>query len=92
MRINHNAAAFNAFRHLSLSQQRMTRSLERLSSGLRINRAADDPSGLVRSESLRSQIGGLRVATRNAQDAISLVQTNEGAMAEAQPCCGGCGT
>ena len=82
MRINHNAAAFNAFRHLTLSHQRMTRSLERLSSGLRINRAADDPSGLVRSESLRSKIGGLRVATRNAQDAISLVQTAEGAMAE----------
>lgn len=83
MRINQNIAAINAYRNLTLSHQRMTRSLERLSSGLRINRAADDPSGLVRSEALRAQIGGLRVASRNAQDAISLVQTAEGAMAEA---------
>lgn len=83
MRINQNIAALNAYRNLTLSHQRMTRSLERLSSGLRINRAADDPSGLVRSEALRAQVGGLKVATRNAQDAISLVQTAEGAMGEA---------
>jgi len=82
MRLNTNIAAFNAYRNLQLNQARLTRSLERLSSGLRINRAADDPSGLVRSESLRSQIGGMRVATRNAQDAISMVQTAEGAQAE----------
>jgi len=82
MRINTNVAAINAYRNLQMNQMRLTRSLERLSSGLRINRAADDPSGLVRSESLRAQIGGLKVATRNAQDAISLVQTAEGAQAE----------
>ena len=66
MRINTNVAAINAYRNLQINQMRLTRSLERLSSGLRISRAADDPSALVRSEALRSQIGGLKVATRNA--------------------------
>jgi flagellin len=82
MRINQNIAAFNAYRNLSNTQSQQASSLEKLSSGFRINRAADDASGLVNSENLRSQIGGLKVATRNAQDAISLVQTAEGAQTE----------
>ena len=82
MRINQNIAAFNAYRNLNNTQNNLSGSLEKLSSGFRINRAADDASGLVNSENLRSQIGGLKVATRNAQDAISLVQTAEGAQTE----------
>ncbi|MTV27353.1 flagellin [Nitriliruptoraceae bacterium ZYF776] len=82
MRINQNTAAFNAYRNLSQTQGAQAKSLEKLSSGFRINRAADDASGLVNSENLRAQIGGLKVATRNAQDAISLVQTAEGAQTE----------
>ena len=82
MRINNNVSAFNAYRNLSQSQGAVGKSLERLSSGLRINRAADDAAGLVNSENLRSKIGGLKVATRNAQDAISVVQTAEGALTE----------
>ena len=82
MQINQNIAAFNAYRNLSTTQDRLGSSLEKLSSGFRINRAADDAAGLVNSENLRSQIGGLQVATRNAQDAISLVQTAEGAQTE----------
>ena len=82
MRINQNIAAFNAYRNLNQTQTRLSSSLEKLSSGFRINRAADDASGLVNSENLRSQIGGLKVATRNAQDAISMVQTAEGAQTE----------
>ncbi|MFA9446406.1 flagellin [Egicoccus sp. AB-alg6-2] len=82
MRINQNIAAFNAYRNLSQTQGTQAKSLEKLSSGFRINRAADDASGLVNSENLRAQIGGLKVATRNAQDAISLVQTAEGAQTE----------
>jgi flagellin len=82
MRINQNIAAFNAYRNLSVTSNQQAKSLEKLSSGFRINRAADDASGLVNSENLRAQIGGLKVATRNAQDAISLVQTAEGAQTE----------
>jgi flagellin len=82
MRINQNIAAFNAYRNLSNTQLQQNSSLEKLSSGFRINRAADDASGLVRSENLRSQIGGLKVATRNAQDGISAIQTAEGALTE----------
>ncbi len=82
MRINQNIAAFNAYRNLNQTQNQLSSSLEKLSSGFRINRAADDASGLVNSENLRAQIGGLKVATRNAQDAISLVQTAEGAQTE----------
>ena len=82
MRINQNIAAFNSYRNLNQTQNQLSSSLEKLSSGFRINRAADDASGLVNSENLRSQIGGLKVATRNAQDAISLVQTAEGAQTE----------
>ncbi|WP_344516118.1 flagellin, partial [Dactylosporangium maewongense] len=69
-------------RNLSTTDSQMSKSLERLSSGYRINRAADDAAGLSISEGLRSQIGGLKVAVRNAQDGISVVQTAEGALTE----------
>lgn len=82
MQINTNIAANNAYRNLSNTQNDLSKSLERLSSGLRINRAADDAAGLAISEGLRSQIGGLNVAARNAQDGISVIQTAEGAMTE----------
>ncbi|MEW5919775.1 MAG: flagellin [Bacillota bacterium] len=82
MRINQNNAALNAYRHLSLTDTRLNRSLERLSSGLRINRASDDAAGLAISERMRAQISGLRMAMRNAQDGISLMQTAEGAINE----------
>jgi len=82
LRINNNIAAFNAYRNLSITDGQMSKSLEKLSSGYRINRAADDAAGLAISESLRSQIGGLKVAVRNAQDGISVAQTAEGALNE----------
>lgn len=82
LQINNNVAAFNAYRNLSITSGGMEKSLEKLSSGLRINRAADDASGLAISESLRAQIGGLKQATRNAQDGVSLVQTAEGTLNE----------
>jgi len=79
-RINQNIAAFNAFRNLSGTNNMMSKSLEKLSSGFRINRAADDAAGLVKSERLRSEINGTRQAIQNAQDGISFVQTAEGAL------------
>jgi flagellin len=82
LRINQNITAFNAYRNLTVSDNSLSKSLEKLSSGFRINRAADDAAGLVISENLRSQVGGLRVASRNAQDGISVVQTAEGALTE----------
>jgi flagellin len=82
LRINQNIAAQNAYRNLSITDGQMSKSLEKLSSGFRINRAADDAAGLSISEGLRSQIGGLKVAVRNAQDGISVVQTAEGALTE----------
>jgi len=82
VRINQNVAAFNAYRNLSATNVQMSRSLEKLSSGYRINRAADDAAGLVKSESLRAEIRGTRQAIRNAQDGISFVQTAEGALNE----------
>ena len=82
MRINNNVMAFNASRNLSGTSMRIGKSLEKLSSGFRINRAADDAAGLVISQKLRAEIGGLKQATRNAQDGISLVQTAEGALNE----------
>jgi flagellin len=82
LRINQNIAAFNAYRNLSVTDGQMSKSLEKLSSGFKINRAADDASGLAISESLRAQVGGLKVAVRNAQDGISVVQTAEGALTE----------
>lgn len=82
LRINTNVEAFNAHRNLSATSAKMAKSMERLSSGLRINRAADDAAGLAISEKLRGQIGGLDQARRNAQDGISLVQTAEGQLTE----------
>ncbi|MEZ5281217.1 MAG: flagellin [Acidimicrobiales bacterium] len=81
-RINQNISAFNAFRNLSTTNSSMGKSLEKLSSGFRINRAADDAAGLVKSERLRSEINGTRQAISNAQDGISFVQTAEGALSE----------
>ena len=80
--INQNIAAVNSYRNLSNTQNDLSKSLEKLSSGFRINRAADDAAGLAISEGLRSQVGGLKVAVRNAQDGISVVQTAEGALTE----------
>jgi flagellin len=80
--VNTNIAALNAYRNLSVTDGQMSKSLEKLSSGFRINRAADDAAGLAISEGLRSQIGGLKVAVRNTQDGISVVQTAEGALTE----------
>jgi flagellin len=82
MRINQNPMAFNAYRNLSDTGNSLGKSLEKLSSGFRINRAADDASGLVKSENLRSEVGGAKQAIRNAQDGISLVQTAEGSLNE----------
>ncbi|MCW2503410.1 MAG: flagellin [Actinomycetia bacterium] len=82
LRINQNIAAMNAYRNLSINSDAMSSSLEKLSSGFRINRAADDPAGLSISEGLRAQTGGLKVAVRNAQDAVGVIQTAEGALTE----------
>jgi len=82
LRINTNIAAINASRVLRRSTLSLNRSLERLSSGLRINRAADDAAGLAIAEGLRAEVLGSRVAQRNSQDGISLVQTAEGALTE----------
>ncbi|CAM4131397.1 flagellin N-terminal helical domain-containing protein [Lederbergia lenta] len=82
MRINHNIQALNAYRNLSQTMQSTSKSLEKLSSGLRINRAADDAAGLAISEKMRSQIRGLGMAERNSLDAVSLIQTAEGALNE----------
>jgi len=82
MRINHNINALNAWRSMSQTQYSMSKTLEKLSSGLRINRAGDDAAGLAISEKMRGQIRGLNMAVKNAQDAISLIQTAEGALTE----------
>ncbi|MGW9627848.1 flagellin N-terminal helical domain-containing protein [Microbacterium sp. NPDC055521] len=82
MQINTNVSALNAYRNLSSTQNDLSKSLEKLSSGLRINRAADDAAGLAISEGLRSQVNGMNVAARNAQDGISVIQTAEGALTE----------
>ena len=82
LQINTNVAAINSYRNLTGTQSSMQTSLERLSSGLRINRAADDAAGLAISEKLRSQVNGLNQAQANAQDGVSLIQTAEGAMNE----------
>jgi len=82
MRINANMSALNTHRQLSANQANTSRSVERLSSGLRINRAGDDAAGLAISEKMRGQIRGLSQASRNAQDGISLLQTAEGALNE----------
>jgi flagellin len=82
LRIQNNVEAFNAHRNLVGTSGKLAKSMERLSSGYRINRAADDAAGLAISEKLRGQIGGLAQAERNAQDAVSLVQTAEGSLTE----------
>lgn len=82
LRIQNNIEAFNAHRQLIGTGSKLSKSMERLASGYRINRAADDAAGLAISEKLRAQIGGLGQAQRNAQDAVSLVQTAEGALSE----------
>jgi flagellin len=82
LRINQNIAALNAHRNLVATDNALSKSLERLSSGFRINRAADDAAGLAISEKLRAQVRGLAQAIRNAQDGISMIQTAEGALNE----------
>src|SRR3712207_3105607 len=82
LRINSNIAAMNAYRNLSATDKSMGSSLEKLSSGLRINKSADDAAGLSISQGLQSQIGGLKVAARNAQDGVNVVQTADGALNE----------
>ncbi|MCL2146426.1 MAG: flagellin [Synergistaceae bacterium] len=82
MIINHNIPALNTYNRLTANYLGMSRSLEKLASGLRINKAADDAAGLAISEKMRSQIRGLDQAVRNAQDGISLIQTAEGALSE----------
>jgi flagellin len=82
LRIQNNVEAFNAQRQLSGNSEKLGKAMEKLSSGYRINRGADDAAGLAISEKLRGQIGGLAQASRNAADAVSLVQTAEGALNE----------
>src|SRR4051812_48312295 len=82
LRINTNIEAFNAHRQLEGTQTALTQSMEKLSSGLRINKAADDAAGLAISEKMRAQIRGLAQAHQNALDGISMVQTGEGALNE----------
>ena len=82
LRIQNNVEAFNAHRQLTGTAAKAASSMEKLSSGYRINRAADDAAGLAISEKMRAQIGGLAQAQRNAQDAVSLVQTGEGSLNE----------
>ncbi len=82
LRINQNVSAVNAYRNLAVTDGQMSKSLEKLSSGFRINRAADDAAGLAISEKLRGQVSGLNKASENAQNGISLIQTAEGALNE----------
>jgi len=82
MRINHNISSYNTQRQLSVNNNASSKSLEKLSSGFRINRAADDAAGLAISEKMRNQIRGLEQASKNALDGISLIQTAEGALNE----------
>src|ERR1700675_2753298 len=82
VRINTNIDALDAQRNLGMTGAAFSKSVEKLSSGLRINRAADDAAGLAISEKLRAQVRGLNQAQRNAQDGISMVQTAEGALTE----------
>ena len=82
MVIQHNIAAINSYRNLSINQNALSKNLEKLSSGYKINRAGDDAAGLAISENMRSQINGLNQAVNNANDAVGLIQTAEGAMTE----------
>jgi flagellin len=82
MVIQHNISALNSYRNLSVNQSALSKNLEKLSSGYKINRAADDAAGLAISESMRSKINGLTQAEANANDAVGLIQTEEGALTE----------
>jgi flagellin len=82
LRINQNTMAITAHRNLTISDSKLTKSMEKLSSGFRINRAADDASGLAKSEKLRADIRGINQAVKNSQDGISFVQTAEGSLDE----------
>ncbi|GAB0168880.1 flagellin [Lysinibacillus sp. CTST325] len=82
MRIQHNISALNTHRNLSFNNTEASKNLEKLSSGYKINRAGDDAAGLAISEKMRGQIRGLDMATKNAQDSVSLIQTAEGALNE----------
>src|SRR3954452_25075663 len=82
LRIQNNVEAFNAHRQLSVTGSKQSKAMEKLASGFRINRAADDAAGLAISEKMRGQIGGLGQAQRNAQDGVLLVQTGEGGLNE----------
>ncbi|MFT4007085.1 MAG: flagellin, partial [Lacrimispora sp.] len=82
MRVQHNIAALNSYRNLSSNNSAVSKNLEKLSSGYRINRAGDDAAGLAISEKMRAQITGLGTAQKNANDGISLIQTAEGALTE----------
>nr|WP_294492376.1 flagellin [uncultured Anaerosporobacter sp.] len=82
MRINHNISAIKANMHLNSTNSKMDKSLERLSSGFKINRAADDAAGMAISQKMRTQIAGLEKASNNASDGISVIQTAEGALSE----------
>ena len=82
MRINHNIAALNTYRQFGAANAAQGKSMEKLSSGLRINRAGDDAAGLAISEKMRAQVRGLDQASANAQDGISMIQTAEGALNE----------
>ena len=82
MRIQHNVMAMNAYRNYSNNTSALSKNLEKLSSGYKINRAGDDAAGLAISEKMRAQITGLETAQKNAQDGVSLVQTAEGALTE----------
>ena len=82
MVIQHNIGALNSYRNLGINQSSLNGNLEKLSSGYRINRAGDDAAGLAISEQMRSQIRGLNQASKNAEDAIGLIKTAEGALTE----------
>lgn len=82
MRVQHNIAALNSYRNLTSNNNAVSKNLEKLSSGYRINRAGDDAAGLAISEKMRAQITGLETAQKNANDGISLIQTAEGALTE----------
>ncbi|MED4797142.1 MULTISPECIES: flagellin [Priestia] len=82
MRINHNITALNTYRQYNTANNAQAKSMEKLSSGMRINNAADDAAGLAISEKMRGQIRGLNQASRNAQDGVSMIQTGEGALNE----------
>src|SRR3954470_23407318 len=82
MQINHNIAALNTYNRLNAATNAQAKSMQKLSSGLRINNAADDAAGLAVSEKMRAQVRGLDQASANAQDGISMIQTAEGALNE----------